>query len=311
MRPIKWKRLTTASLIVAGLIILYLYAHRGRVKSWMVEKVSELTWERLHCKNVARWNASSKWPPVRDVAKILRIKDKQSMFVNGLGCGQWVDGLKGLFPSLKVTGVDPNHGSVHHVKKIANGSFYARQPYDLLDIPLEDDKGFDHGLTGNALNRLDKELQCDAVKRMLPMLKPGGSMLIGQNLEECNEAMVQLNSKTSINMLPQCFWSRGCLAGRTDVAEIIYIKEGSIFENAFINPLLKDCTTSVVIYKHIMINKQKDKKPLHPNLEAHGKIDAHPCTKSDHSSPHKADQKVKEGIKKAIKDMKLRGLDMH
>ena len=298
-------------MIFTLLLFYFFYTKHSGVRAWVREQVSELAWEKLHCKNVPRWNSSSKWPPVKEVSVLLRIKDRQSVFLNGLGCGQWLDGLQGLFPFLELTGVDPNFGSVQYVKKIANGTFHARQAYDLLDIPLEDDKGFDHAITEHALNLLDKELQCDAVKRMLPLLKPGGSMFIGQVLEECNEAMVQLNSKTSINLLPQCFWSRECLVGRTDVAEIIYVKEGSIFESPHVNPLLKDCASSVLIYKHIMISKQKDKKPLHPNLAVHGKLVAHPCTKSDHSSPHKADQKMKEGIKKAIKDMKLRGLDMH
>lgn len=311
MRSIKWRRLSIFGVFIAVLIVCYFYSHHNRVHTWVKERVSELAWEKLHCKNVARWNASSKWPPVKEVSSLLRIKDKQSMFINGLGCGRWVDGLKFLFPHLKVTGVDANFGSVQFVKKLANGSFYARQAYDLLDIPFEDDKGFDHALSDDSLHTLEKDLQCAAVKRMLPLLKPGGSMFIGNNLEECNEAMMELNRKTSIRLLPNCFWSRECLVGRTDVAEIIYIKEGSLFQSPHLNPLLKDCTSAILIYKHIMISKQKDKQPLHPNLESHGKIDAHPCTRSDHSSPRKANEKVKEGIKKAIKDMKLRGLDMH
>ena len=311
MRPIKWKKLTIVSLLIGVCIIYYIHSHRVPVRSWVIDKVSEFAWEKLHCKGVERWNSSSKWPPVEEVSSILRIKDKQSVFVNGLGCGEWVDGLQSLFPSLRLTGVDANFGSVHYVRKIVNGSFHARQAYDLLDIPFEDEKGFDHAISDHALGLLEKELQCDAVKRMLPLLKPGGSMFIGQNIEKCDNAMEEISSKISVSILPQCFWSRGCLAGRTDIAEINYIKEGSLFNSAHINPLLKDCTSSVLIYKHIMINKQKDKKPLHPNLDSHGKIDPHPCTKSDYSSPQKVNEKVKEGIKKAIKDMKLRGLDMH
>jgi len=312
MRPVKWKKVSIISVLVAVSIIYYIFSHRGPVQSWVMDKSSELLWESFNCKGVLRWNASSKWPPVREVSNILRIRDKQSIFVNGLGCGEWVDGLMSFFPSLLVTGVDANVGSVHYVRKILNGSFHTRQAYDLLDIPLEGDKGFDHAISDHALHFLDKELQCSAVKRMLPLLKPGGSMFIGQNLEKCDSSMEQISNKlSSVNILPMCFWSNECLKGRTDIAEIIYIKEGSLFSSENINPLFKDCTTSVLIYKHIMISKQKDKKPLHPNLESYGMIGDHTCTKSDHSSPHKADEKVKEGIKKAIKDMKLKGLDMH
>ena len=311
MRPIKWKKLTIVALLIGVCVIYFMYSNRGPVQSWVIDKVSEFTWEKLHCRGVARWNSSSKWPPVGEVSNVLRIKDKQSVFVNGLGCGQWVDGLRFLFPSLRLNGVDANIGSVKYVKKIVNGSFHARQAYDLLDIPLEDDKGFDHAVIDHALSMLDKRLQCDAVKRMLPLLKPGGSMFIAHNLEKCDDTMVHLSSKISMNILPKCFWSKVCLIGRSDVAEIIYIKEGSLFNSVHVNPMLKDCTSSILIYKHIMINKQKDKKPLHPNLESNGKIGAHPCTKSDYSSPRHADEKVKEGIKKAIKDMKLKGLDMH
>ena len=277
----------------------------------MSHKVSEFAWENVHCKGVQRWNSSSKWPPVEQVSKMLRIKDKQSIFANGLGCGQWLDGLHVLFPSIKLSGVDPNHGSVKYVQKFINGSFFARQPYDLIDIPFDNEKGFDHAITDETIGMLSKEQQCNSVKRMLPLLKPGGSLYIGSNLEECNQAMVELNSKTSLNLLPDCYWSKQCLSDRTDVAEIIYIKEGVNFENPFANPLLKDCKTSVYIYKHIMINKQKDKKPLHPNLDSYKTFEQHRCTKSDHSSPHKANEKIKEGIRKAVKDMKLRGLDMH
>ena len=313
MRPVKLKcgRITVAGVFCAFVLIYFAYNHHKRVHSWVSNKVSELAWEKIHCLQVERWNSSSHWPPILQVSKFLRVKDKQNIFVNGLGCGQWVDALHGMFPKLKLTGVDANFGSVEYVKKLVNGSFHARQPYDLLDIPLEDDKGFDHALTHGSMTMLTKEQQCDAVKRMLPLLKPGGSLFIGHNLEECNEQMVQLNSKTSINMLPQCFWSRQCLVERTDVAEIIYLKESDAYENPYINPLLKGCASAVFIYKQIMINKVKDKKPLHPNLEPHGNSAPHPCTHSDLLNSHHAHQKVKEGIKKAVKDMKLKGLDMH
>lgn len=280
--------------------------------SWMTNKVSELTWSKIHCRDISRWNSSSKWPPIKIVGNQLLMKDGQSVFVNGLGCGEWLDGLHSVYPRLKLFGIDKYFGSVHHVRSLVNGTYETRHAYDLLDLASEY-HSFDHAIAPGTLSALTKQRQCDAVSRMLPMIKPGGSLYIGSNFESCDkvEGAEKILHMSKTEPLQLCFWSDICLKGRPDIAEIIYVHEEDAYQMPFLNPLLRKCASAVFIYKNIMITKHRDKKPLYPSLEFRDQTKPHQCSRSNIDGPKKPHHKIKEDIKKAVKDMKLRGLDMH
>lgn len=321
MRPVKvnCKRVSLIMLTISLVSLTLFYAHYTKVlhagtkmHSWMKNKLSVLTWSNMHCKGIERWSKDSKWPPIQAVGKQLRIKDGQSVFVNGMKCGEWLDALHGVFPQLKLFGIDTHFGSVHHVKTIVNGTFDMRQPFDLLDLAPEY-KSFEHALMYGVLAGYSQQDQCNAVTRLLPLIKPGGSLFIGSNFEDCDTAddAKKHLSMAGIKVLPKCFWSKICLDGRQDIAEVIYVTEETAYTVPHFHEVIKRCSSAVFIYKSIIVNKQRNKKPLYPSLRFPGQSQPHECTRSDFITLSKSHHEIKEGIKKAVKDMKLRGLDMH
>eukprot|EP00794_Sanderia_malayensis_P015060 gene15060-16615_t len=318
-RLLKCRRICVISIGFLIILSFVVYSHYSniifagnRMHGWMKNKVSQLTWSNIHCKNVDRWNASSKWPPIRVVGKQLMIKDGQSVFVNGMGCGTWLDGLHGVYPKLKLFGIDTHFGSVHHVRSLVNGTFDTRQPFELVDL-TSDYHNFDHALIPGTLSILSRKQQCDTVSQILPMIKPGGSLYIGNNFEDCHNVVSsgKLLHMAKFTPLPQCFWSEVCLKERHDIAEIIYVNEEDAYDSQYLHPELKKCASAIFVYKAITIHKHKNKNPLYPSLKFPGQVKPHRCSKSNINNSKKSDHKMKESIKKAVREMKLKGLDLH
>ena len=112
---------------------------------------------------------------------------------------------------------------------------------------------FAHAINYGGLKDLgNKEMQCNLVRELLRILKPGGSLYLGHNIEE-NECRV-LNKYSSV-ALPGCYWSETCLKNRTDIAEIYYIREKDLFGD---HSEIDDCYTAVFIHKKVIISKGTD-----------------------------------------------------
>ena len=268
----------------------------------------------FHCKNKPKWDITMKWPPVKDVGEQLGIKEKESIFINGLGCGEWLQALHTTFPNTKLYGVDADPSSVSYVSKLVNGTYEITSPYQLDKLKLTESVTFDHAIADGILSIYSPEQQCLAVKQMLPLLKPGGSMYIGRNFEDCKmnsgKYITELK-RNKINLLPRCFWSDSCLQGRPDIAEALYAYENDIYESYINKQEISACTTAVFIYKNIVISPDRHKGPLIPNSKLGLKSHKHECTRSTFLNSSKADHVVKESIKKAVKQMQEKGLDMH
>lgn len=288
---------------------------------WFEDQVLRLSYKERYCRRFEIWNKTSKYPPVHIVAKQLNIKDGDSIFINGLHCGEWNVALKSFFPNIKLYGVDKDLESVQYVKGLINGTYKVCQPFELdkCDFTLQ----FDHAIVDDLLHSYFSDLQCKAVVQMIPLLKAGGSLYIGKTYEnhlQNNELHSFLQESHHIHILKKCFWSQNCLFKRPDIVEILYSKnvdlmnasahsiDGNIFDN------LSYLSTSVFVYKHILLTSDQDMKnkflPVSKYVSHHHD---HICTVSESMNATKRDRLNldKESIRKAVKDMKLRGLDMH
>lgn len=293
------------------------------ISNWLGERVLGISYEKRFCKHVTKWNSSSKYPPVKIVAQQLNIHDGDSIFINGLHCGEWAVALKGTFPNIKLYGVDKDPDSIEYVRKLVNGTFEISEPFELHKSSFT--VSFDHGIVDGIISIYSPDLQCKTVKQMIPMLKAGGSMYIGKNFEQCEEKAVesQLQTYLHIQVLSDCYWSKKCLHGRSDVVEILYSEESRMLDDEVKSetPLdhkkeellteISRCATSIFIYKHIVISPDKKSNLLPASKYISHKHD-HKCTHSETVNSTNLNKLIdREGIKKAVMDMKIKGLDMH
>lgn len=296
--------------------------------AWIQGQVLGISYEDRFCKHLT-YNSSSKYPPVKEVAKQLNIKDGDTIFVNGLHCGEWVVALSRHFPKLKLFGVDQDPDSIKYVSKLVpDGNFTSALPFELQTIRFHDIK-FDHAIIDGVLSIYPPEFQCRTVKQMIPMLKAGGSLYIGRNFESCEENKdleKDLQNYLHVQLLPKCYWSADCLKKRKDIVEILYSKEQNMFpdlheekKSQYSNmkhKLLFDfssCATSIFIYRHIVL--------LHPNKELQEKlvlqskhetgIHSHQCTVSEALNSTKNKLLDKNEIKNAVEDMKMKAFNVN
>ncbi len=127
---------------------------------------------------------------------------------------------------------------------------------------------FSHVINYGGLRDLgDKNIECNLVWELLRILKPGGSMYLGHNIEEKE---CRLLYKYSNVALPGCYWSETCLTNRTDIALIYYIKEKDLFGA---HAQIDDCYTAVFIHKKVIISKANDgREEPTPKYEPHEKM---------------------------------------
>jgi len=291
---------------------------------WFEDQVLGLSYKERYCSHLSSWNKSSNYPPVQIVAKQLDIKDGDSVFINGLHCGEWSVALKFFFPNIKLYGVDKDPASVQYVKELVNGTYKVCQPFELdkSDLNLQ----FDHAIADNLLHNYMPDIQCKAVVQMIPLLKAGGSLYIGKTYEKhFKEIDDYLQGSRHIHMLQKCYWSHNCLFKRSDIVEILYSKDVDLMNSSgYFKPYtidvnkkqldLSNSSSSVFIYKHILLTSDQDmKNNFLPVSKYISHRHDHVCTTSESKNATKRDRLNldKEAIRKAVKDMKLRGLDMH
>ena len=313
--------------VVVFLVIRYsnLYYKFNQVGSDLTAFVGETLSAKSgvdYCKSLPRWTPESPYPPIQKVSKELGIKDGERVFINGIRCGEWLIALKQTFPKIKLFATDRHPDIIKYVSTLVNASIVTSKPWELTSLPFKDEEGevvssFDRAIVDGVLLPYDKDLQCETMRKMIPLVKPGGSMFLGKNIEPCHGNVTDKIHSYHGQILPKCFWSESCLLKRHDISEILYMKETDIMPavDASSNQLGSTaCPTAVFIYKNIMMVSKLDKDPLKPELKYEKDKHAHVCTLSEskNATTHNI-EKVKfdkEGILNAVKQMKEKGIDM-
>jgi len=343
MGKIKLKKLLMGGILFV-LVIIYLFSSHidskqvgfvdfnritEKLSRWLEGQVLGISYEERFCRQVKKWNSSSEYPPVKIVAKQLNIEDGDSVFINGLHCGEWVVALKGTFPNIKLYGVDKDPDSIKYVNKLVNGTYEVSEPFELNKADFPHDLKVDHAIVDGILSIYSEELQCETIRQMIPMLKAAGSLYIGKNFEQCDEnkqVEAQMRNYLHVQVLPKCFWSQKCLNGRSDVAEILYSHENIMLSKPIMSPTHNDvlerkketllnnfstCATSIFIYRHIMLMSRKDSNALLPDSKYLNNKHNHVCTHSETVNSTKLNNIMdSDVIKEKVKDMKIKGLDI-
>lgn len=224
---------------------------------WFQKTVFKHNWEDIHCrrKHANETTVEESWIP--ELAKQLHLDAPKgtSVFDSNTGCNEWLKLLRKKYPKLKIGGAHVDQYAVEYAKRLFNdtpGTFGTISSDGKLNF-LVDGAQFDHAINYGGLKDLgDKEMQCNLVRELLRILKPGGSLYLGHNIEE-NECRI-LDKYSSV-ALPGCYWSEMCLKNRTDIAEIYYIKEKDLFGA---HSQIDDCYTAVFIHKKVIISRGTD-----------------------------------------------------
>jgi len=296
----------------------------SRIKNWFHGHVLGLTFRERFCSRSVEWNSTSRYPPVHIVAKQLNIRDGDTVFINGIHCGEWNRALKHFYPNVKLYGIDKDPESVAYVRDLVNGTYSVSQPFELDTSGIASTQ-FDHAIVDNLLHVYTPELQCKAVTQMVPLLKAGGSMYIGKTFEKHksqHEESVEkyLQSAMHVHPLQSCYWSQNCLKKRADIVEILYSKDidhmtpAGTFDPHLVDGGridLSNNTYSIFVYKNILLRLDKESKNNILPRSRYSEQFHHKCTHSVSKDVARKERIDKEGIKRAVKDMKLRGLDMH
>ena len=237
---------------------------------WFQKAVFKHNWEDIHCrpKPVNETTVEQSWIP--KLALQLNLHDGTSVFDCNTGCNEWLKLLRKNYRNLRIGGAHIDQYAVEYAKKLFNdtpSTFGTISSDGKLEFFGDDIGLFDHVINFGGLQTLrDRRVQCNLVREMLRILKPGGSVFLGHNMEESDCHAIEKNSKVS---LPGCYWSEKCLSNRTDIAEIYYIKEKDLFGAHF---QIDDCHTAVFIHKKVHFSRTKDEPKFNPKYTPHEKM---------------------------------------
>ncbi|XP_031557253.1 uncharacterized protein LOC116293896 [Actinia tenebrosa] len=234
---------------------------RNYVGSWIQGKLLSLKWESYvdtYCKkgkSLALGKSYTEedylqWTP--KIGEQLGFENGHSIFDNGCGCGAFLSAFNQTYENVKLGGLDLSTGAIKFAREIFPDMKDNFKVGTVEDLSFVQDASYDHSMTFFTFPYVSPEKQCKAVKEMLRVVKPGGSLYIGHNLEsDCKD-------KTHIGIftLPLCFWNEKCLKDQDDVKEIYYVKERDLFG------ISKYCPekSAVFVYK-----KEAVKVPEHSN----------------------------------------------
>ena len=251
---------------VATILILFKQHFHHRFQ----KTVFKHNWEDIHCrrKHANETKIEKSWIP--ELAKQLNLKNGTSVFDSNTGCNEWLTLLRKEYPKLIIGGAHVDQYAVEYAKKLFNDTpdtFGTISSDGKLDF-LRDNMQFSHVINYGGLRDLgDKTIQCNLVRELLRILKPGGSMYLGHNMED-KECRV-LNKYSNV-ALPGCYWSETCLKNRADIALIYYIKEKDLFGA---HSQIDDCYTAVFIHKKVIISRANDgREDPKPKYEPHEKM---------------------------------------
>jgi len=236
---------------------------------WFQKTVFKHNWEDIHCrrKHANETTVEESWIP--ELAKQLNLnKEDTSVFDSNTGCNEWLTLLRKKYPKIVIGGAHVDQYAVEYAKKLFNdtpSSFGTISSDGKLDF-LGDEPKFSHVINYGGLRDLgDKKVQCNLVRELLRILKPGGSMYLGHNIEEKECSVLD---KYANEALPGCYWSDTCLKNRTDIALIYYIKEKDLFGA---HSQIDECYTAVFIHKKVIISRDGHEEPP-PKFEPHKKM---------------------------------------
>jgi len=206
---------------------------RQYVGSWIQQKLLALKWEsyvKQYClegKSLAMaksYTHNDYLQYVQKIGPIINFEDGHTIFDNGCGCGAFLAAFNQSYKNVQVGGLDLSPSAIRFAKEIFPDRKDAFKVGTVENLAFVQDNSYDHAMTFFTFPYVSPKHQCEAVHEMLRIVKPGGSLYIGHNLEsDCSKNHI------GIYTLPRCFWSEHCLNGHKEIEKIYYIKERELF----------------------------------------------------------------------------------
>lgn len=240
-----------------------------RFHHWFQKTVFNHNWEDIHCRRRFKneTHVEESWVVV--ISEQLNIKDKHAVFDSNTGCNEWLRSLRKKYPKLVIGGAHVDQYAVEYARRVFNdtpNTFY-HLPADSGKLSSVPSLSYDHAINYAGLRELPKQIQCTLVRELLRIVKPGGSIYIGHNMED-NECKV-LEKYSKFVTLPGCYWSK-CLENRTDIADMYYIREDDLYGQ---HVDIDSCYTAVFIHKKIFFNRQRNGPDnIKPKYKEHSKM---------------------------------------
>lgn len=261
-------RLTFA--LIAAILVLFVLSHyffssatthlfngvSHKFHHWFQKTVFDHNWEDIHCRRRFKneTHVDESWVIV--ISDQLNIKGSHAVFDSNTGCNEWLRSLRKKYPKLVIGGAHKDFYAVEYAKRVFNdtpGTFYTLSTEDkgllLSQVPSH---MYDHAINYAGLRELPKDIQCSLVRELLRIVKPGGSIYIGHNMEETDCKVLEKYS--GYVTLPGCYWTK-CLENRTDIADMYYIREDDLYGH---HADIDSCYTAVFIHKKVIFNRVKD-----------------------------------------------------
>lgn len=218
---------------------------------WFQETVFQLSWEEINCIRRQQNESSFDESWILPLAEQLNLKGTHSIFDSNTKCNDWLLALKKKYPELKIGGADTDPEAVEFSKRLFNNTPNTFGAVISGKLDFVGTATYDHAINFGGLREMkNREYQCSLVRELLRIVKPGGSVYLGHNMER-NECPF-MEKYRYYGILPGCYWSERCLVNRTDIAEVYYIKEQNLFG---VHPKMEECFTAVFIHKSVVINK--------------------------------------------------------
>lgn len=257
---------------------------------WFQKAVFDHNWEDIHCRRRFKneTHVDESWVIV--ISEQLNIKNSHAVFDSNTGCNEWLRSLRKKYPNLHIGGAHKDQYAVEYAKRVFNdtpNSFYMLSE-ETGKLSLVDSHSYDHAINYAGLRELPKRIQCNLVRELLRIVKPGGSIYIGHNMED-NECQV-MEKYANFVTLPGCYWSK-CLENRTDIADMYYIREDDLYGQ---HVDIDSCYTAVFIHKAVAFSRTRD-GPVHKKKY------------KEHSKKYYCKPKPKDGIFDWAKQELLQG----
>ena len=228
-----------------------------KFNAFFQKKVFKLKYEDVHCKLKSK-NLTLRYEKrVRLLAEQLKFKNGHSIFDANTECNYWLTAFKKMFKDIEIGGASFEEDAVDYAKRVFNDT---KNSFGLISkekethsrvFPFVEGKLYDHAIVyGGLQENLNLPEQCSVVKELLQIVKPGGTMYIGDYVEK--GTLCPNKSKYFIDAPSSCFWQEQCLQG-LGVAEICYIKERDLFDDFSIDM----CSIAVFIHKKVVISEQR------------------------------------------------------
>jgi hypothetical protein len=221
---------------------------------WFQKTVFDHNWEDIHCRRRFKneTHVDESW--IKVISEQLNIKNGQAVFDSNTGCNEWLRGLRKKYPKLKIGGAHTDQYAVEYAKRVFNDTqkTFVTVLKETGKLEAVDSHTYNHAINYAGLREMPKNTQCNLVRELLRIIKPGGSIYLGHNMEESDCKVMEKYSQYVT--LPGCYWSK-CLQNRTDVSDMYYIRESDLYGA---HRDIDSCYTAVFVHKKVIINRVKD-----------------------------------------------------